>query len=64
MINFGNPSVKSKNGASVMSVPPVLAPATPVGMGGGSIDDVCDSNTYIIIDWFDKCFYQLCLMEQ
>jgi len=48
MINFGNPSVKSATGASVMSVPPVLAPATAVGMGGGSIDDVCDSIATII----------------
>ena len=48
MISFGNPTIKSATGASVMSIPPILAPAVAVGMGGGSIDDVCDSMATII----------------
>jgi len=48
MISFGNPTIKSATGASVMSIPPILAPAVAVGMGGGSIEDVCDSMATII----------------
>ena len=48
MINFGNPTLKSATGASVMTIPPILAPAVAVGMSGGSIDDVCDSMASII----------------
>ena len=48
MISFGDPLTKSATGASVMSVPPILAPAVAVGMGGGSIEDVCDSMATII----------------
>jgi len=47
MINFGTPA-HSALGASVMSVPPILAPAVAVGMGGGSIEDVCDTMATII----------------
>jgi hypothetical protein len=47
MINFGTPA-HSATGASVMSVPPILAPAVAVGMGGGGIEDVCDSMATII----------------
>ncbi len=47
MINFGKPT-HSAVGTSVMSVPPILAPAVAVGMGGGSIEDVCDSMATII----------------
>ena len=47
MINFGTPA-HSAIGASVMSVPPIFAPSTAVGMGGGSIEDVCDSMATII----------------
>lgn len=47
MINFGTPA-HSAVGTSLMSVPPILAPAVAVGMGGGSIEDVCDSMATII----------------
>ena len=47
MINFGTPT-HSAVGTSLMSVPPILAPAVAVGMGGGSIEDVCDSMATII----------------
>ena len=51
MINFGTPA-HSAIGASVMSVPPIFAPSTAVGMGGGSIEDVCDSMATIIMASF------------
>ena len=47
MLNFGTPA-HSAIGASVMVVPPIFAPSTAVGFGGGSIEDVCNSMATLI----------------
>ena len=51
MINFGTPA-HSAIGASVMVVPPIFAPSTAVGFGGGSIAEVCDSMATLIFASF------------
>ena len=51
MLNFGTPA-HSAIGASVMVVPPIFAPSTAVGFGGGSIEDVCNSMATLIYTSF------------
>ena len=41
-------SASSGIGVSTMTVPPIFIPSMAVGMGGGSIEDVCDSLATVI----------------